>query len=66
MKFRISFSKGFFPLLFSFLIVLCLAGCAEKSNILDNGQIRQLEFSVMTHGWNNSNKSGSSEKWSDR
>ena len=67
MRVRISLSKGFFPLLFSFLLmVLCLAGCAENSNILDNGQIRQLEFSVTTHGWNNSNSSSSDSKKDSR
>ena len=60
MRVRISFSKGFFPLLFSSLIILYLAGCAEDNHILDNGQSRQLEFSVTTHNWSdfaNSNKS---------
>jgi hypothetical protein len=58
MRVKIHFSKGFFPLLFSsFLTVLFLTGCAEDSRILDNGQNRQLEFSVSTHGWDNSNKS---------
>jgi hypothetical protein len=58
MKVRIFFGKGFFPLLFSSLLtVLFLTGCAEDSHILDNGQNRQLEFSVSTHGWDNSNKS---------
>jgi hypothetical protein len=58
MKFGISLGKGFFPLLFSsFLMVLCLVGCAQDSNILDNGQNRQLEFSVTTHRWDNSDKS---------
>jgi hypothetical protein len=58
MKVRIFFGKGFFPLLFSSLLtVLFLTGCAEDSRILDNGQNRQLEFSVSTHGWDNSNKS---------
>ena len=56
MKVRISFSKGFFPLpISSLLMVLCLAGCAQDSNILDNEKSRQLEFSVMTHGWNSPN-----------
>ncbi len=55
MRGRILLGKGFFPLLFSsLLMVLCLAGCAQDSNISDNGQSRQLEFSVSTHGWNNS------------
>ena len=57
MRVRISFSKGFYPLLFSSLIILFLTGCAEDSKILDNGQSRQLEFSVSTHGWSNSNSS---------
>jgi hypothetical protein len=59
MKVGISFSKGFFPLLFSSLIVLCLVGCAEDGNISNNEQNRQLGFSVTTHGWNNSNSSPS-------
>ena len=55
MKVRISFSKGFLPLLFSsLLMVLCLAGCAENSSILDNGGNLQLGFSVSTYGWSNS------------
>ena len=54
MRVRISLSKGFLPLLFSSLIILCLAGCAEDSSILDNGQSRQLEFSVKTHDWSDS------------
>ncbi|MCH4241411.1 MAG: fimbrillin family protein [Prevotella sp.] len=57
MKFRISLGKGFSPLLFSSLITLCLAGCVENSSILDNGQRQQLEFSVSTHSWDNSDKS---------
>jgi hypothetical protein len=58
MKFQISLGKGSLPLLFSYLLmVLCLAGCAEDSNILDNGQSQQLEFSVTTQGWDNSDKS---------
>ncbi len=65
MRVRISFGKGFFPLHFSsLLMVLCLAGCAEDSNILDNGQSRQLEFSVSTHNWSDfasSNKSSDQE-----
>jgi hypothetical protein len=61
MMVRISHGKGFFPLLFSSLIVLCLAGCAENSSILDNGQNRQLEFSAKTCGWNNSNSSSDSK-----
>ena len=61
MRVRIHFSKGFFSLLLSFLlIVLCLTGCAQDSNILDNGQRRQLEFSVTTHGWSNSANSNKS------
>ena len=58
---RISHGKGFYPLLFSSLIVLCLVGCAENSSILDNGQNRQLEFSAKTCGWNNSNSSSDSK-----
>mgnify|MGYP001194013928 CR=1 FL=1 len=54
MKVRISFSKGFFLLLLSSLIILFLTGCAEDSNILDNRGNRQLEFSVTTCGWNSS------------
>ncbi|HAT61147.1 MAG TPA: hypothetical protein DCS83_01175, partial [Prevotella sp.] len=55
MRVRISLNKGLVPLLFSFLLILlCLGGCAENSSILDNGGNRQLEFSVTTHGWNNS------------
>ena len=58
MKVRILPCKGPIPLLFSsLLMVFLLAGCAEDSSILDNKQSRQLEFSVMTYGWNNSNKS---------
>ena len=60
MKGRIHFSKGFFPLLFSSLIIFFFAGCAEDNRILDNGKSRQLEFSVTTHGWNNSNSSNKS------
>ena len=60
MRVRIHFSKGFFSLLLSsLLILLFLAGCAQDSNILDNGQSRKLEFSVSTHSWNNSNSSPS-------
>ncbi len=57
MRGRIHFSKGLVPLLLSSLliIILCLGGCAEDSSILNNGQSRQLEFSVKTCGWNNSN-----------
>ena len=56
MRARILPYKGPIPLLLSsLLIILCLAGCAQDSNILDNGQSRQLEFSVSTHGWSNSN-----------
>ena len=58
MRGRIHFSKGLVPLLLSsLLIVLCLAGCAEDSSILDNGESRQLEFLVSTYGWKNSDKS---------
>jgi hypothetical protein len=58
MKVKIFLSKGLAPLLFSFLLmILCLAGCAEDSNILDNGQSRQLKFSVSTHSWDYSDKS---------
>ena len=62
MRGRISLNKGLVPLLISFLIIiLCLTGCAENSSILDNGQSRQLEFSVSTHGWNNFNNSSDSK-----
>ena len=60
MRVRIHFSKGFFPLLFSTLIISFLTGCVEDSNILDNRGNRQLEFSVTTHNWSHfsgSNKS---------
>ena len=58
MRVRISLNKGFFPLLLSsLLVVLYLGGCAENSSILNDRKSRQLEFSVMTYGWNNSNKS---------
>ncbi|MCH4241410.1 MAG: fimbrillin family protein [Prevotella sp.] len=67
MRVRIHFSKGSLPLLFSYLLmILCLAGCAEDSNILDNGQNRQLEFSVLTHGWNDSNSNFSDSKSDSR
>ena len=59
---NIILAKASIPLLFSSLIVLCLVGCAEDSNILDNEQSRQLGFSVTTHGWNNSNSSSSDSK----
>ena len=63
MRVRILPCKGLIPLLLSsLLIVLCLAGCAEDSSILDNGQSRQLEYSVLTHGWNNSNSSSNTKK----
>ncbi len=61
MRVRISLSKGFLPLLFSSLIILCLAGCAEDSSILNNGRNRQLDFSVKTCSWNNSNSSSDSK-----
>ena len=57
MRGRISLNKGLVPLLLSSLIILFLTGCAENSSILDNGGNRQLEFSVSTHYWNNSNSS---------
>ncbi len=57
MRVRISLNKGLVPLLISSLIILFLTSCIEDNNILDNGGNRQLEFSVMTHGWNNSNSS---------
>ena len=66
MRVRIFFSKGFFPLLFSSLIILFLTSCIEDNNILDNGGNRQLEFSVMTHGWNSSNSSSSYSKSNSR
>ncbi len=60
MRVRISFSKGLVPLFLSFLLmVLFLAGCAQDNDVLSDGQNQQLEFSVMTHGWNNSNSSPS-------
>ena len=63
MRVRISLSKGFFPLPISFLIIIfCLAGCVENSSILDNGQSRQLEFSVKTCNWSSSNSSYSDYK----
>jgi hypothetical protein len=63
MRGRIHFSKGFFPLLlFSLLIILCLAGCAEDSSILNNGGNKELEFSVKTCGWNSSNRSSSDSR----
>ena len=63
MRVRISLSKGFFPLLFSSLIiVLCLAGCAEDNHILDNGGNKELEFSVRTCAWNNSNSNPSDSR----
>jgi hypothetical protein len=62
MRVRIFLGKGYFPLLISsLLMVLCLAGCAENSSILDNLGNRQLEFSVKTFGWNNSNSSTNSK-----
>jgi hypothetical protein len=61
MRVKIFLGKGLVPLLFSFLLmILCLVGCAQDSNILDNEGNRQLEFSVTTHNWSdsaNSNKS---------
>ena len=63
MRGRIHFSKGLVPLLLSSLliIILCLGGCAEDSSILDYGGNRQLEFSVTTQEWNNSNSSSDSD-----
>ena len=61
MRVRISLSKGLVPLLFSLLIILDLSSCAEDNNIFDNGRNRQLEFSVKTFGWNNSNSSTNSK-----
>jgi hypothetical protein len=52
MKVRISLSKGFFPLLFSSLMILSLVGCAQETDISTNGGNRQLSFSVTTSGWN--------------
>jgi hypothetical protein len=52
MKVRISLSQGFFPLLFSFLIILSLVGCAQENDMSTNGENRQLNFSVTTSGWN--------------
>ncbi len=64
MRVIISLGKGFYLLLLSsLLMVLCLAGCGEDSSILDNGQSRQLEFSVITHNWSNS---ANSDKSSDQ
>ncbi len=57
MRGRISLNKGLVPLLISSLIILFLTGCAENSSILDIGGNRQLEFSVSTHDWSNSNSS---------
>jgi hypothetical protein len=57
MRVKIHFSIGFFPLLFSSLITLCLAGCAEDNSILNNGGNKELKFSVKTYDWNNSNSS---------
>ena len=54
MKVKISFGKGFFPLLIFSLIILFFASCIEDNNILDNSGNRQLEFSVKTCGWNSS------------
>ena len=63
MKDRILLGKGFVSLLFSsLLMVLCFAGCAEDSSILNNGQSRQLEYSVLTHGWNSSNSNPSDSR----
>ena len=60
MRARILPCKNLVPLLLSsLLIVLCLAGCAQDSSILDNSQNRQLGFSVSTHGWNSSNSNSS-------
>ena len=58
MRGRILLGKGLVPLLISFLLmILYFTGCAENSSILDNGGNRQLEFSVLTHDWNNSSNS---------
>ena len=57
MRVRILSGKGLVPLLISSLIILFLAGCAEDSNILSNGESRQMNFSVTTLGWNNSSNS---------
>ena len=66
MRGRILSGKGLVSLLSSLLILLCLAGCAQDSSILDNKQSRQLEFSVTTHSWNNSNSSPSDSKPNSR
>jgi hypothetical protein len=66
MRGRISLSKGFSPLLFSSLITLCLVGCIQDNSILDNSQNRQLGFSVLTHGWNDSNSNFSDSKSDSR
>jgi hypothetical protein len=52
MKVRISLSQGFFPLLFSSLMILSLVGCAQENDMSTNGEKRQLSFSVTTSGWN--------------
>ena len=61
MKVRISFGKGFLPLLFSSLMIFGFAGCAENNDVLSDGQNQQLEFSVTTQEWNNSNSSSDSD-----
>ncbi len=66
MRVRILSGKGFYPLLFSSLIVLCLVGCAEDGNISNNEQNRQLGFSVTTQKWNSSNSSSSDSKPNSR
>jgi len=67
MRGRILLGKGFFPLLVSSLLeVLCLGGCAENSSILDNGQSRQLKFSVKTCNWNSPNSCTSYSKSNSR
>jgi hypothetical protein len=43
-------------------MVLCLVGCAEDSSILNNGENKELEFSVRTCVWNNSNSSPTDSK----
>lgn len=64
MRVRILSGKGLVPLLISSLIILFLAGCAEDSNILSNGESRQMNFSVTTLGWNNPDSSVQSRKGS--
>ena len=67
MRVKISLSKGFFLLFFpSLLMALCLTGCAQDSSILDNGGNKELEFSVRTCAWSNSNSHPSDSKIDSR